>query len=398
MNEHSDLGPLLRDHFASVADTTTPARQLDAVIARTRQERQQSRRRRWPTRFFGGSSVARPIHGQAATVVAMGLAVLLLGGALVLVGVPRAAVPSATVPSGTGPGVFVSVGSTSTIRECPTATTLEDGRVLVVGGWDGAPIASAELFDPETDTFEATGRLLHAYDAHTATLLGDGRVLIAGSASAGTETADPELTAEVWDPTTMTSQPTGAPLYGAGGCMDPEADRSRLLSDGRVLIASTTTAQVWDPATGSFSRADFAADPHLAGDTSRHRGTILADGRILTIQQTEARVWDPATQSSHPAGHLIVPRHYGYFTATLLSDGRVLIVGGEDTGREPLAEAEIWDPTTKRFTKAGSPLLPRSRHAAALLQDGRVLIVGSHGPGLGYPDDGTTTAELFEPG
>ena len=391
MNEHSDLGPLLSHYYDSVADTSAPARQLEAVLARTRQERQQSRRRRWPTRFFGGSSVAWSGHRQAATVVAMAFAVLLLGGTLALVGVPRSAVPGATTPSGTGPGVFVSTGSTATVRECPTATTLDDGRVLVAGGWDGSVLDSLELYDPEAGTFEPAGRLIHAFANHTATLLPDGRVLIAGMMDGG-DSSDVALAAEVWDPGTMTSSPTGTPLVAAYGCMDPQSDRSRLLLDGRVLIESPTADQIWDPASGSFERADFASDPHGP------RGTILADGRILTIQQTEARVWDPATLSSHPAGHLVVPRHYGWFTATLLSDGRVLIVGGEDTGREPLAEAEIWDPTTERFTKAGSPLLPRSRHAAALLQDGRVLIVGSHGPGLGYPDDGTKTAELFEPG
>jgi len=57
---------------------------------------------------------------------------------------------------------------------------LPGGKVLVAGGLDGVPLASAELFDPATATWSATGSLNTARDSHTATLLPDGKVLVAG--------------------------------------------------------------------------------------------------------------------------------------------------------------------------------------------------------------------------
>ena len=89
-----------------------------------------------------------------------------------------------------------------------------------------------------------------------------------------------------------------------------------------------------------------------------------------------------------------------YNTATLLSDGRVLVVGGKSVGAASsdgaYASAELYDPTAGEFTTTGSMAVGRESHSATRLQDGRVLIAGGH--------DGTTsfgvalaTAELYDP-
>lgn len=67
------------------------------------------------------------------------------------------------------------------------------------------------------------------------------------------------------------------------------------------------------------------------------------------------------------------PREFA--SATVLRDGRVLVVGGEDDAHA-LASAELFDPATGQWTQSGQLSLPRTRHAAILLEDGRVLVVG----------------------
>jgi hypothetical protein len=66
-------------------------------------------------------------------------------------------------------------------------------------------------------------------------------------------------------------------------------------------------------------------------------------------------------------------------TATLLEDGRVLIIGGHRGRREGMvvhASAEIFDPRTGRFERAGTLAIPRHKHDAVRLADGRVLVIG----------------------
>ena len=90
----------------------------------------------------------------------------------------------------------------TTPRYGHTATLLPNGKVLIAGGSSNRP-ASAELFDPVTGTFSATGEMTMGRGFHSATLLPDGRVLIAGGSYPAVGTA------ELYDPSTGTFTPTG---------------------------------------------------------------------------------------------------------------------------------------------------------------------------------------------
>jgi len=124
-----------------------------------------------------------------------------------------------------------------------------------------------------------------------------------------------------------------------------------------------------------------------------HTATLLADGRVLIVggldmEGTEvgsAEVWDPATQRFASAGSLVQPRFD--HVASRLADGRVLITGGamrhdpegvrpEQEGPFPLAKAELWDPVSGAFESTGSLVIARHGHTSTALADGRVLIVG----------------------
>ena len=85
----------------------------------------------------------------------------------------------------------------------------------------------------------------------------------------------------------------------------------------------------------------------------------------------------------------------GYQTATLLPNGKVLVVGGSQTNRI-LGSAELYDPYTRKWSSAGTLTTPRSMHTATLLKNGKVLVVGGsqeHPSSLGS----MATAELYDP-
>jgi hypothetical protein len=191
------------------------------------------------------------------------------------------------------------------------------------------------------------------------------------------------MTAEIWDPTTRAS---GAARVVRNGQWFSKAV---FLADGRLLVvgvgASIQDAQVWDPVTRKATSAGSMIGDRWRGETL----TRLPDGRVLLVGGEDhasddlqglasAEVWDPATDTFARAGVLVDART-GH-TATLLADGRVLIVGGTtaaDRGRT-LAGAEIWDPGTMTFAPAGRMAVARYEHTATLLPDGRVLVAGGH--------------------
>jgi hypothetical protein len=189
-------------------------------------------------------------------------------------------------------GKFSSTGSPIERRLFSTATLLKDGRVLIVGGRKDGTTASdeydlktAELYDPASGTFSATGSMSMPREGQTATLLPDGRVLVArGSASVDSPGLGSYTSAEIYNPVTGTFSVTGSMATG------PQEDTATLLNDGRVLIAGgqvsgqngglpNCSAELYDPATGTFSQIGNLRDK--AAITSS--ATLLADGRVLLL-------------------------------------------------------------------------------------------------------------------
>ena len=181
-------------------------------------------------------------------------------------------------------GRFSPTGSMITARENSSVTRLLDGRVLIAGG-DGyllaygelnfTPYASAELYDPRTGKFSATGSMTAPRTSHAATLLGDGRVLVSGGlgpAPAVFEVGPYLDSAELFDPATGNFSPTGSMIASA------EEASATLLLDGRGLVMPT--AELYDPATGSFSLTGSGR----AGPFSL--AVRLLDGRVLVIENS----------------------------------------------------------------------------------------------------------------
>jgi hypothetical protein len=242
----------------------------------------------------------------------------------------------------------------------------------------------------------STGPMVVARNGQSATLLLDGRVLIVGG------TAD--RSAELYDPATGTFSLTGSMAESQPGAT------ATLLRDGRVLIAGGTdgslyenpvaSAELYDPKTGIFS-------PTGSMTTARftHTATLLSGGRVLIVGDEDrsfdakpsAEFYDPSTGTFAPTGSPAKVRAGN--TATLLSDGRVLIAGGTGTGAyndSTAASAELYDPTIGKFALTGSMTTSRwSGHTGTLLSDGRVLIVGGNASSV--QEVPLTSAELYNP-
>jgi Kelch motif len=261
-------------------------------------------------------------------------------------------------------GTFSPIGSLTTARNLHTATLLLDGRVLITGGSDvfEHALASAEVYDPTTGTFSPTGSMHVARGFHTATLLLDGRVLITGGDDEGWGNGHFLASAEIYDPKTGTFKPTGSMAARRSG------HTATLLADGRVLIAggynevndgntSLASAEIYSPKSGTFTSTGS-----MAAARTFHTATLLADGRVLVTGgaadgwgykgpfYASAELYDPKTGKFTATGPMAdtLASH----TATLLSDGRVLIAGGYD-GAADVATAELYDLTTGAFTLIG---------------------------------------------
>ena len=283
---------------------------------------------------------------------------------------------------------FVLTGSLNTARASHTSTVLNNGMVLIAGGYNGNILASAELYDPASGTFTSTGSLNNARIYHTATLLNNGMVLIVG----GTDNNGNILAgAELYNPATGTFTPTGS-------LSTARELHTATLKNGMVLIAGGTdnngnilaSAELYNPTTGTFT-------PTGSLNTTRiyHTATMLNNGMVLIAGGYDnsgdilasAELYNAATGTFTPTLSLSTARYK--HRATLLNNGMVLIAGGQGSDSNAYASAELYNPATGTFTPNGGLNTARELHTAMLLNNGMDLIAGGYGPS-GY----LTSAEL----
>jgi hypothetical protein len=268
---------------------------------------------------------------------------------------------------------FVPTGSMGTARSFHTATLLASGKVLVAGGLNasGAPLASAEVYDPATGVFTPTANNMpNKASGHTATLLSNGKVILVGGGNSSSQLYDPATNS--WS--------------SSGGSGQRSNHAAVLLANGKVLITggtdnsgkSTNTAQLYDPATGTFTSTG-----NMSTSRAFHTASLLPDGTVLiaggrTIASTtaylsSAEIYNPATGTFAPTANNMSTARSTH--TAVMYNSKILIAGGTRDGSTSLASAELYDFVTKLFTVTGSMGQAR-QYFTTTVANAAVLAVG----------------------
>ena len=285
-------------------------------------------------------------------------------------------------------GTWSATGSVRTPRSASIAVRLANGKVLIAGG--GTPPNFSDLYDPATGAWSPTGNLnTGRYDA-TGTLLANGKVLIAGGATTSGNNVTVVNTAELYDPATGVWSPTG-------NMNSPRLFHSAtLLPNGKVLVAGgesnlavsniVRSAELYDPATGTWSLTG-----NMSAARQTHTATLLRNKVLVTsgfansfTALNSAELYDPATGTWSATGNLSIYRE----TATLLPNGKVLATGGDGGS----ITTELYDPATGTWSAGANLTTKRNNHTITFLANNKVLATSGTGDG----ENGLNSAELFD--
>ncbi len=286
-------------------------------------------------------------------------------------------------------GAWSQTAALHTARTAHTATLLGDGRVLVAGGIasDQTTLASAEIYDPEDASWHDVSPMTTPRSAHAAAPLGDGRVLVVGGTHGDSPNDVAHASAELFDPTTETWTPA-APLS------TPRiAPHAVPMLDGAIVVFGggnwlptqagllwQSTAEAYDPALGVWQPAPSLPNQSLLFGFSRGTAALLADGSLLGVGlpgvASSAALLDPARsewrETAPAAPSLAEP------IACPLPNGKVLVVSTDLHAVDP-SRASVYDPIHDTWTPTLSPAGWYYGGTLTPLLDGSVLALSPNG-------------------
>lgn len=282
-----------------------------------------------------------------------------------------------------------------------TLTLLPNGKVLAAGGavtvGPDSFLATnlAQIYDPATGNWSAINPMNYARAAHTATLLQNGNVLVAGGylfvTNGGSPVSNPSCS-EIFVPS------SGQWLIASNLNYPRSGHTATLLPNGQVLIAGglVTNSELFNPADGSWTTTGSLNRQHFG-----HTATLLLNGKVLVAGGYGSssatgftETYDPVSGLWTTNGSMTTSR--ASHAATLLTGGKVLVTGGYDTSSVNLSSAELFDPATGKWTNTGSMTYTHRSHKAVLLPNGKVLVAGGYYP-LSPPNPNTLWSELYDP-
>lgn len=299
---------------------------------------------------------------------------------------------------------FVAAGDLSVPRHLHASTPLEDGGVLVCGGFDkyvwiphpsparreSYAFRSCEIFDPATAEWSAAPEMAEERFAHQLVTLSRGRVLAIGG-----QHKVYLRTVEMFDPAKGTwenMKPMLDSRINFTATFRPGAEERVLVAGGISDVVPRSqsfdiTFNTWSEARELVQPRAFHAAVLLADATLLVAGGISPGAKALAM----AERFFYATTTWSPAGLLREARTSP--TLTLLPDGRAIVTGGSPEGGSALKSVEIYDPASNSWEDGPELRRGRSLHQATLLTGGRRLLVTG---GIDKDGQPTATAELLD--
>ena len=330
-------------------------------------------------RFAGWGKVEAFAHGIT------GLRLMTLAGLLLCCSVAHAG--------------FAPAAPMNSARAQHTATRLESGKVLVVGGYGtSGMLGRAELYDPATETWSPAGNLTTPRYGHTATLLASGKVLVVGGyGNGGTLTS-----VEIYDPVNNVWSSWGQVPWMS---LARDFHSATLLSNGELLIAggwgydpgtgregALPYASTYVPSTNSWMFAGTLRERRTAHDAVRmDSGEVLVVGGANGSTLASSELYDPASRSWRSTAPMAIARSAPRIVK--LGSGKVLATGGNGMGAA-VAGCEVFDPAKGEWSAGGSLSQPHTDHTATALPGGGVLVVGGID---GANAVAFAAAELYDP-
>lgn len=295
-------------------------------------------------------------------------------------------------------------------RGAHTATLLPNGKVMVIGGrgYSGSSLpsglSSTETYDPSfipdpddptKGAWSSSSSMEEGRFDHSAIVLDNGNILVTGGdekpgAVRGYYSLPPfaRMSTEIYNPSNGEWNTVGSMIneHGAG-------HTATLLPSGSVLVTggmqdaeekdvpriTSPHSELYDPATKTWS-----ATGNMSQARAKHKAVLMTNGQVLVVGSDSYELYDPPSETWTKTGNMPVD-HGGQFTATLLEDGRVIVVGGgisrmvegvEVSPPTPIDAVSLYDPSSDKWSQGANMLNSSLGHTATLMTEGSLLIVG----------------------
>jgi len=300
-------------------------------------------------------------------------------------------------------GDWIPTGDMNIEHPNEPIVALQNGNVLIAGGVTAQGGSSGitgitELYNPTTAEWTETGDMQESVGYTVPAELQNGDVLVAGGTTNGYQNA-PTADTQIYDPSTGQWSFTGN-LNVARTNADTVT-----LNNGNVLVISgsdddnfaddTPTTELYNPSTGQWTLSGSVNVPifdYFGGDV-----VLLNNGEVLKVgykwgggNSTVAELYNPSTGQWTETGNLLVGRYVTKLV--LLQNGNVLMIGGDQWGNV-VADCEIYNPSTGQWSETGSLNYARSDAGAVVLPNGNVLVAG----GADVNGNPISQSEIYDP-